>query len=483
MKDVVDLGFLTAAEFINRRSRTLINDPNARLDERYEVERYISQLEKSYQDEIKGLALSNTQPYAQKTRAIITVIAYNEGSRIRKTLENYVGQDLDPELFEIIILDNRPHTKKSDNTHDEVARFKKENPELKILYAHKVWATGELATVGNARKYVFDIALYRLLSRREHKHKGDTILISNDADTVSLDKNYLSSIIEEFDKHTETEALVTSSVVPFDTIVKPNIYAALSLWDALDDIVATGEPYNLIGRSSAYRASIYSAVGGYNPKGKMAGDLETGFLIADARNWNPNCIIQLKKTRHVQDPRRILEAIATRTPVNEMYYQFVSNPEIRNADNDALLKLIPDDLDWELFEEDADSFWGGRFTGMYKWRGERFAKDYQQAMERIGAEFKVVENRIKLTNVERLLDNYQKDFDKQISIFHSEPRKWDQDRMDAMKAFFYTVTDSALACRENMANNIALEIASAKQTNSTAELEVLTKQYERFKRQ
>lgn len=478
MKNQTDLGFLTAADFIKRRSATLIDSPSAKLQEEYEVNRYLSSLDHQYSDEVKSLSLSDSQPCHRNVRAIITIIAYNEGSKIRKTLDNYLEQDLDPELFEIIILDNHPHNTEGDNTRSEVENFKKDSPNISVIYAHKTWGADELATVGNARKYVFDIALARLLTLGSREQ--DTILVSNDADTVSLQDNYLSSIISEFDTNKTVEALVTLSVVPISTLLKPNVYAALSLWDALDEIVADGEPYNLIGRSSAYRASIYSAVGGYNPKGKMAGDLETGFLIADARGWNPDCIIQLKKTRHVQDPRRILEAVATRTPVNEMYYQFVSNPEIRNADNDTLSDLIPNDLDWELLEEDVDSFWGGRMTGMYKWRGTRFESDYAKAMERIGIEFKVVDNRVKITNIDKLLSGYEEFSGGKVAVFHSEPREWDQKRMDAMKEFFFSVTDSAIACRENMAENIAEKIQLAIKEGETAELDNLLSQFKRF---
>ena len=314
------------------------------MDQKFEVENYLSKLNPGYLNEIESSSLLDTQPLSEKARIIVTIIAYNEGSRIRKTLDNYLNQDIDPSLFEIVILDNHPQSIERDNTFYEVQSFKNNNPSLSIIYAHKVWAEGEYATVGNARKYVFDIATMRVSKRLQAEY--ETILISNDADTVSLETNYLSSILSEFDTNQTTDALVTLSVVPLSAILKPNLYAVLSLWDALDGYVANREPYNLKGSTSAFRTSIYTAVGGFNSMSKMAEDLEIGWLIADARNWDTNSVIQFKKTKHVQDPRRILMATASRIPVNEMYYDFVAKPEIRNADNDTLLSLIPNSLDW-----------------------------------------------------------------------------------------------------------------------------------------
>jgi hypothetical protein len=230
--------------------------------------------------------------------------------------------------------------------------------------------------------------------------------------------------------------------------------------------------------------SIYTAIGGYNPNAKMAGDLESGWMVADAREWNPDCIVHFTKTRHIQDPRRILVAVATRTPVNEMYYDYASKPiELRVADNSKLLELIPDELDWELFEEDADNFWGGKsrkFTGMYKWLGNRFEDCYKLAMDKIGVQYEIVNNRVKIINVDNLIENYKKDFAEEIKIIHSTPREWDQVRMDDMKKMFATVSDNAIACRGRMLNKITEKINSFSGDKDTDLYKDLLTQQKRF---
>jgi len=449
--DAVDLGFLTADEFVARRSQTLIDNPDAVLDESYEITQYLTKLDGQYRSELSELAQIETKPLSKDVRVIVTIIASREASRIRHTLNTYVKQDLPATRFEVIVLDNHKSDVAPDNTASEIEAFQHGNPDIALIYSQKTWQPDELATVGNARKWVFDMALARIDARGVNPQS--TIIVSNDADTVDNNDNYLSSILNKFDSDGHVEALVTPSGVPFSSIEKPNVYAALYLWDALDDVVAKNEPRNLIGRSSAYRASIYAATGGYNERGKMAGDLETGFMIADARRWDPRSVILFNGTRQTTDPRRILESIANRIPINEMYYKFVSSPEIRDANNNELLAMIPDSLDWELFEEDADNFWGGGDTGMYKWRGEQFHDDFKTAMDSIGAEYRIDDGRLYLTNLDTLLSNYEKEFGRTLEIIHSERRPRDAEREKTIKQFFLTVSDSAIECRNRLANS------------------------------
>ncbi len=474
----IDLGFLTADDFVARRSQTLINDPYSRLDEAYEIDKFLSGFSHKYRAEVLKLSQIEIKPLSKDVRVIVTIIASQEAGRIRQALDTYVKQDLPHREFEIIVLGNHQSNITPDNTQEEVEKFQVDNPGITLIYAHKIWQSDEFATVGNARKYAFDIALMRIHARgKSHK---DTIIVSNDADTIDNSTNYLSLISETFDANSIIEALVTPSGVPVSSLRKPNLYAVLYLWDALDDVIAENEPRNLVGSSSAYRASIYAAIGGFNPKGKMAEDLETGFMIADARGWDPRCIAFLAGTRQTTDPRRILESMASRIPINEMYYKFVTSPEVRSANNEELLKMIPDSLDWELFEEDADNFWSGGDTGMYKWRGKHFDKDFKSAMKRIGAEYRTEGGRLYLTNIDKLISNYREEFNTTPEIIHSERRSFDSNRLREIKQFFATVSDSAINCRKRMAETIRPQIDRLIGEGEQQKADKLKIVYERF---
>ncbi len=481
MNTQTDLGYLSVDEYLARKSKTLSDDPEAKLDESYELNNYFQRLDKEYLDEIEGLSRVDTEPMSNKARLVVAIIGSGEGYQIRKTLDNYLTQDIDSELYEIIILDNHPENVTRDNTQDEVQKFIVDNPKIKVIYCYKVWIK-QKGHYAIARKYAHDVALFRLW-KRDQKNKMDTILVMNDADTVGMEENYLSAILKEFDTNQVTDALVTPTVVPPNVFRKPNMYGVLSLWDALDETVAEEDPHNLISRSSACRVSIYAAVGGYNGRAKMAGDLELGRIIADARNWNPKSVILLKTTRQFTDPRRMLVAMASRTPINEMYYDFADKPlEIRLADNSKLLSLIPDVLDWELLQEDVDSFSRGRYSGMYKWRGAKFVDDFKKAMDKIGIEYYISDDgkdSIIIKSVDRLLENYEKDFGEKPAVIHTKQREWNEERNQTLRQHFSSVCDSMISARVRIADKIAEQIKDAKK-NGVDDIRDLEARFTRF---
>jgi hypothetical protein len=264
------LGLLSADEYMQRRSDTLVSNPEALLDEKTEIVKYFSRQEQSYVEEVKGLAnLSN--PMKPTAKTVVTLIGYGEGSRIKHTLEEYAKQDIDPSSFEIVMLDNHPANVANDNTASEVADFQQKHPEISITFAQKVWSDEEPATVGNARRYAFDIALARIAAR--DAVDSNTVLLSNDADAVIIAPNYLSSIVYEFESKPHEDGLVTHMDLPAEVLAKPNVAAGFMVLGGLEDSLEGGsieagldkEPVTFIGRSSAVRASVYAAVGGFNP--------------------------------------------------------------------------------------------------------------------------------------------------------------------------------------------------------------------------
>ncbi|MDB5163980.1 MAG: hypothetical protein JWS12_598 [Candidatus Saccharibacteria bacterium] len=487
-KGEVDLGLLSAGEYRSRRSNTLIDNPEASLNEEQEIRSYFDNLDPEYAEQIKGLADIDSNPMNPECRMSVTIVAYGEGSRIRNTLEQYASQDIDHNLFEIVLLDNHPDTMPGDNTAQEVAKFKEAHPEISITSAHKTWNENEPATVGNARKYVFDIALARILNRGPNNK--NTVLVSNDADILGFEPNYLADILAEFDNHSEEDALVTRMNLPPEAWAKPNLAAAVSLWDMLDRTIAEDdmgqppedrmpEPASLIGRSSAMRASIYAAVGGYNPKATLAEDTELGWMIGDARDWDASRITQFDRTSLTTDPRRYLVAIANRVPISEMFSDFQQNPEIRQMNNNEVLSVIPDAFDWEQFQDDADSFWQSQDTGMYKRLGNRFEPLFRSAMNKLGVQYEIVEGRLVLTNVDGLLTSLAGP-DRNLEVVHSQPRTIDPEAVRDIKKFFSGIPKGVLEAWNAKADRIAEDIRLAQTRGEQVGLPTLVKRYERY---
>jgi hypothetical protein len=446
----INPGLLPGQEYASRRSETLLNNPEAVLDEQAEIETYFDRQAPVYVEEIKQLA-NLESPMKSANRIVVTIVGYGEDSRIKNTLEQYTKQDIDPNLYEIVMLDNHPKAVADDNTAEEVARFKEQHPEISITYAHKIWEEDEPATVGNARRYAFDIAQARILSRGSSD--SDTILISNDADAFSIEQNYLSSILAEFETKPKEDALVTRMELPEEVLRKPNIAAAFLVLDGLERSIAKGdeglglekEPAALIGRSSAMRASIYAAVGGFNARAVIAEDTELGWMISDAREWDPDRVVQFDGTSLTTDPRRHLDAIASRVPLDQMLYDFQERPGLRQMDNEEVLGLIPDYFDWELFQDEVDSAWHSQLGGN-KRLGKRFEPIFESTMDKLGIDYEIVDGNVVLKDVSKLLDRLSIG-EESIEVRHSQQREYTPQMVEQIQQFFSGVSRGVIEAR------------------------------------
>lgn len=444
------LGLLSADQYKARLSETLKDNPEAQLDELQEINAYFGRQDQAYVAEIEELARDQEQ-LSDDVKLIVTIVAYGEGSRIRKTLEEYAKQDIDPRLFEIVVLDNHPQEVEDDNTLSEIELFKNDHPDISVVAAHKIWDESNPKTVGNARKYAFDLSLYRIAQRAQNS--SDTILVCNDADATAIKENYLSSILAELTNHPDEDALVTYMDIPPEALSKPNVAASFLVLEAFDEALTEGrpgivepEPASINGRSSAFRAAAYAAVGGFNPKAVIAEDSELGWLISDARNWDPRRVTRLTDTTLVTDPRRYIDATVNRIPVDQMLLDFQTKPKLRSMNNDEVLSLTPNTFDWELLQDDLDSLWNSQFTGGNQ-RVRDFEAVFQIAMEKLGVDYEIIDGKeLRLTNIDTLL-NYLSKYNPSIEVIHSKPRVYTPEMIKQIREYFSEIPQGVIEAR------------------------------------
>lgn len=449
--EVVDIGLLTPQEYKNRISKTLKDNPDAILNETDEVKSYLSTQGRSYLEEINKLS-NSTGPLKTSTRLIVTIIGYGEGGRIKNTLNLYLNQDISTELFEIIVLNNHPREVPDDDTGEQVAEFISENPKIKVHYIHKIWDDSQYKTVGNARKYVFDISLSKILNRRYEK---DTILVSNDADPIYYAPNYLSSILNKFDTSPDIDCLVTDINFPEYAMKKPGVLLAIEILAYLErnlikenkELGEPADPAILLGGSSAMRASIYAAIGGSNARATTHDDRELGWLMGDARNWNPNKIIQFDDTYMTTDARRQLSAAAEGSAIDQTLMGFHSRPELRKLDNFELLKLISDDIDWEFIEDGIGSTWHSQNTGNKLYQ-KKFVPVFESMMERMGIKYAIENGEFVLKNIDRFVERLSKQYGREVKIIHSKPRVYTLEKINELKAYFGSLCVGVIGARQ-----------------------------------
>lgn len=490
-------GLLAGKEYKLRRSQTLIDNPDAQLSERDEIRKYLDRLDSSYIRTIEDMSNLKGRAMSETCRLTISIPAYQEGKNIKKTLELYThqkdenGDPLDPNLFELVVLNNHPATVPEDQTREEIEKFQQEHPEITVIYAHRQWDDQEPPTVGNARKYLSDISLLRSISRS--KTTDEFILVVNDADAVEVDEHYVSDILAAFKANPSAEAFSLKWRWPEEALRKPNFYAANFVWDRLLYFSELGlnevdikEPAQLEARNAAIRSSMYAAVGGFNRQAKNAEDLEMSWLIADARNWDPKSVVRLDVAKITTNPRRPLSALATGTPLNEMYLTFQSKPEIRRIDNDQLLAMVPDDLDLNLLEKELEGWYQARTRNEFHFLGPRYMPTFAKIMEELGVDFEIVDDHIKITSAERLLHYLSQSTGRKVGVVvNSEVQKTSPDEAKVLRKFVSGTTYGFDEVRANRARELAARIDAAEhgkemQAGDSDKIEWLRKEYKRF---
>ncbi|MCX6791192.1 MAG: hypothetical protein NTV62_03325, partial [Candidatus Gribaldobacteria bacterium] len=130
--------------FEERRSETLKQNPNAKLDHYKEAENYIQGFTKDYKKEVDNL-VSQAGNMSSETRVsvCIPVAGHQEEKNIYESLKNFTYQKLDPQKFEIALFVNHPDQDKfgnkinPDKTLDEIKKFQKDYPNfnVKVMYS------------------------------------------------------------------------------------------------------------------------------------------------------------------------------------------------------------------------------------------------------------------------------------------------------------------------------------------------------------
>jgi hypothetical protein len=284
------------------RSPRLLNNPEARLSQKEELDWYFEQQRSkrgaNYIQELDGFidqdnVLKNLSP---ETSIIVTmpVAAAHEMDNIYNTLQLYATQDK-PSLDKTVILLNLnwaddANPQAVERTLAEVERAKIDFPNLQIASFTKVWprewiTEREGKIYGEVVKYLNDAAL-RSLQKAQLGH--DAFLLTNDADCRGMSKNYLKTLLGAAGKNPEKDAfmgkLEWGSELYNDF---PGFHVTMRLMQYLDSMYRHGDaPTKNIASSGAnflVKAGTFAAVGGYDSEIGAGADTDLGYRIKAAR--------------------------------------------------------------------------------------------------------------------------------------------------------------------------------------------------------
>ena len=406
-----DMGLLDRQRYSERFDNELRTNPNidVRTDDSEIVRRYLDRQPADYRTELEQL-VSGMPPMSPDTKLVITVPAYQEGQNITHTLEQYAKMN-NLDKIEIVILENHPKDTIRDDTGQKIAAFMTSHPTMHITHLYKSFDTKQ--PIGKIRKYLVDSVLLR---KQAAGIKPSLIIVSNDADLVDISPDYGTNLISTFDKNTNLDAVAAKWDFPKEAFTKmPLLHASQRLWQYFDITFRNRwlKSPDLIGRNSAFGSGIYAAVGGYNDNAKLAEDLEIGWLIKQARNYDSTRVKYVNSAWLVSNPRRAAAQLISGGRLIQQYGDFHENESVRRtplADLlDAKRDFKPDEFQKEI-QAIYDHYARWRKSNNGWVNDEIFASSFDKSMHLLGVEYHIENNKVVLDNIAKLeegLNKYQ----------------------------------------------------------------------------
>lgn len=276
--------------FKERRSKTLLENPSARLDHYKEISAYLESLDPEYRGKVESLAQQTEQMSEDNRLSVcIPVAGHQEEGHIYESLDNFTKQTADPGQYEIVLFVNQPdkdrdgNAVKPDRTADEIERFKKDHPEIQVRVMTMVIPI-EQAKIGYVRRLLNDAVVLR--QHQRGPEAPDLIMVSNDADNRGVAPEYLQNFINKFDGNPEVDGFLGQLDWDPEAYAKyPLVHIGTRLFQYLN-VIGRRKSGGIVssGANFAFRSSIYAGIGGYLDHLSGAEDINIGRAIVSARD-------------------------------------------------------------------------------------------------------------------------------------------------------------------------------------------------------
>ncbi|MDB5162317.1 MAG: hypothetical protein JWM52_825 [Candidatus Saccharibacteria bacterium] len=277
-------------------SDTLVEDSTVKLNFEKESVRYVDFLRENMPEDFahmlqsaESMGLSHNDVNEVDCIIAIPVAGHQEYENIFHTLEQFAQQDMSPRKYEIVLYLNMPGkggendaelTERLYLTLNEIDRFRQQYPNVVVRTATTTYRIGE-PTIGAIRAELWNALTYDLIQRGR---QDDVLVISSDADIVTLNSVYLSDMTSTFQNQ------------------KVDIVAAQLRWQPVPDI-PYNSPVNKILRYQTFLDNVrdrhadtlhtadantgislamYMAVGGYH-RGMALGEMSN--IVNRIRYW------------------------------------------------------------------------------------------------------------------------------------------------------------------------------------------------------
>lgn len=355
------------------RTGETVRDYQTRKREAIRLQSFLYSLNREPRDYIAELEEVNTslKPMSSETRLSILIPAYNESTRIERTLETWTTQQLkedgtpiNPHEIEIVVLVNRPNTSKSfDNTREVIDAFRKKHPEFadSIQVIEKTFnfesVTKKVGAqdrefpdvrMGTIYRYLTDLAILRNTRRLSEGASEEVVaqhvMRTGGADVYKRSPYHVAHILNSF-TDTEIEQYVSLSDYSPEVYEKlPLLFLAKQLQENMNEDLTHGLSHIGLG---TYRAALYAEAGGFEHSMKVAEEMELSKRVRRVLQKRGGSMEQYRRRDLVlnalDDPRRDIATLYQGRAITRAYEDYQENQSIRSMDiAEILAGDIPD---------------------------------------------------------------------------------------------------------------------------------------------
>jgi hypothetical protein len=302
-------------------SESLVRNSDVRLDFEAESTRFLNFISEHMPEDyehmqktVESMGSSSNDVDMLDCVVAIPVAGHQEYENIFHTLEQFAHQNMPTSAYEVVLYLNMPGkdgkndkelAQKLQLTMSEIERFKKAYPDVVVRVATTTYRVGE-AAIGAIRAELWNAISYDLVERGR---KDDILVISSDADIVSLNRRYLSDMVGTFqdnDVDVVAAQLTWQPVagLPYNAPVN-KILRYQTFLDTVRD--RHSDRLHTADANTGISLAMYMAVGGYD-KGMALGEMNN--IVHRIRYYRqPN---ELRETDKYAPSEKPMEAKAQR---------------------------------------------------------------------------------------------------------------------------------------------------------------------------
>lgn len=276
----------------------------------------------------------------QDCKFSINLPAYREWEHIYKTLYEYSVKQLNddwtrlnPNYYEINVFLNRPNSniEFDKKTEDEILRFKREHPEIKVNLVKHTFNFEWRPSMGLIYKTMADLSLFRKVKRDNWKER---VLIIRNWWADALDKNrfFLSHVIRQFEDDDNVWVYKSESRYPKEVIEKlPLLHFMYTMTSWLNRLYTKWRS-NVW--SWSYRSDLYAFAWWFDPDLKIWEDIDLAYRI---RRITQNQWLKIKRDLRknaIDNPRRAIMSLYRGDWLHNQYKNYNA------SENEDLMRMI-----------------------------------------------------------------------------------------------------------------------------------------------